>query len=121
VNKFGRKPSTVFITIIYGLSAILFATVPNLYVATAMLIFAGLMMGLRQPAANSLTIEQIPEIRGSIMSLSTAADNIGGMIGASMAGFLLLNYGWISAGVFLASAAILAGIVLQIFAKDPTA
>jgi len=71
VNKFGRKPSTVFITIIYGLSAILFATVPNLYVATAMLIFAGLMMGLRQPAANSLTIEQIPEIRGSIMSLST--------------------------------------------------
>jgi len=121
VNKFGRKPSTVFITIIYGLSAILFVTVPNVYIATAIGIFSGLMMGLRQPAANSLTIEQIPEIRGSIMSLSTASDNIGGMIGAAMAGFLLLNYGWIAAGVFLASAAILAGIVLQIFAKDPIA
>jgi len=121
VDRYGRKHSTVFITLIYGLSAILFVTVPNVYIATAIGIFSGLMMGLRQPAANSLTIEQIPEIRGSIMSLSTASDNIGGMIGAAMAGFLLLNYGWIAAGVFLASAAILAGIVLQIFAKDPIA
>jgi MFS family permease len=79
------------------------------------------MMGLRQPAANSLTIEQIPEIRGSIMSLSSASGNVGGMIGAAIAGFLLLNYGWITAGLFLGSAAILAGIILQIFAKDPTA
>ncbi len=121
VDKYGRKPSTVFITLIYGLSAILFVTVPNVYIATAIGIFSGLMMGLRQPAANSLTIEQMPEIRGSIMSLSTASGNFGGMIGAALAGFLLLNYGWITTGVSLGSAAILAGIVLQIFAKDPIA
>ena len=121
VNKYGRKPSTVFITIVYGVTAILFVLVPNAYVAAGLGILACLLAGLRQPAINSLTIEQIPEIRGSIMSLSTASDNIGGMIGAAMAGFLLLNYDWIAAGVFLASAAILAGIVLQIFAKDPIA
>jgi len=55
------------------------------------------------------------------MSLSSALGSVGGIIGAAVAGFLLLNYGWIAAGVFLASAAILAGIVLQIFAKDPIA
>ena len=121
VDRYGRKTSTVFITLIYGLSAVLFVTVPNAYVATALGILAGFMMGLRQPAINSLTIEQIPEIRGSIMSLSTASGNVGSMIGAAMAGFLLLNYDWIKAGVFLGSAAILAGIILQIFAKDPTA
>lgn len=121
VDRYGRKPPTVFITLIYGLSAILFVTVPNVYLAAAIGIFGGLMMGLRQPAANSLTIEQIPAIRGSIMSLSTASGNVGGMIGAAMAGFLLLNYGWITAGVSLGAAAILAGIILQIFAKDPIA
>lgn len=121
VDRYGRKTSTVFITLIYGLSSVLFVTVPNAYVATALGILAGFMMGLRQPAINSLTIEQIPEIRGSIMSLSTASGNVGSMIGAAMAGFLLLNYGWIKAGVFLGSAAILAGMILQIFAKDPTA
>lgn len=121
VNKYGRKPSTVFITIVYGVTAILFVIVPNPYVAAGLGILACLLAGLRQPAINSLTIEQIPEIRGSIMSLSTASGNIGGMIGAAVAGLLLLNFGWIAAGVFLASAAILAGIVLQIFARDPIA
>lgn len=120
VNKYGRKASTVFITVVYGVTAILFVLVPNAYVAAGLGILACLLSGLRQPAENSLTIEQIPEIRGSIMSLSTASGNFGGMIGAAVAGFLLLNYGWIAAGVFLASTAILAGIVLQIFAKDPT-
>jgi len=121
VERYGRKPSTVFITLIYGLSAILFVAVPNVYIATAIGIFSGLMMGLRQPAANSLTIEQIPEIRGSIMSLSEASDKIGSMAGAAMAGLLLLNYGWITAGVSLGLAAILAGTILQIFATDPAA
>jgi predicted MFS family arabinose efflux permease len=121
VNKYGRKPSTVFITVVYGVTAILFVLVPNAYVAAGLGILACLLAGLRQPAINSLTIEQIPEIRGSIMSLSTASGNVGGMIGAAVAGFLLLKYGWIAAGVFLASAAVLAGIVLQFFAKDPIA
>ena len=121
VNRYGRKLSTVFITLAYGTSAILFVTLSNVYIAAALGILSCLLAGLRQPAINSLTIEQIPEIRGSIMSLSSASGNVGGMIGAAIAGFLLLNYGWITAGLFLGSAAILAGIILQIFAKDPTA
>lgn len=121
VNRYGRKPSTVFLTIAYGLCAVLFVTVPNAYIAAALGIFSCLLSGLSQPATNSLTIEQMPEIRGSIMSLSSASGNLGSMIGAAIAGLLLLNYGWITAGLFLGSAAILAGIILQISAKDPTA
>jgi predicted MFS family arabinose efflux permease len=120
VNVYGRKPSTVFITLAYSVTAILFVITPNAHFAAGLGILTCLLMGLRQPAINSLTVEQIPEIRGSIMSLSAASGNVGGMIGAAMAGFLLLNYGWITAGVSLGSAAILAGILLQIFAKDPT-
>jgi predicted MFS family arabinose efflux permease len=121
VNRIGRKPSTVFLTFAIGLSAILFVTIPNAYVAASLGIITCLVYGLRQPAINSLTIEQIPEIRGSIMSLSSASMNVGGMVGAAIASILLLNYGWITAGVFLSSAAILAGIILQSFAIDPTA
>jgi predicted MFS family arabinose efflux permease len=121
VNIYGRKSSTVVITLAYGVTAILFVLSPNAYVSAGLGILTCLLVGLRQPAINSLTIEQIPEIRGSIMSLSSASGNVGGMIGAAMAGFLLLNYGWIMAGVFLGSAAILAGILLHIFAKDQTA
>jgi len=119
VKIYGRKASSVFITLVYRVTAILFVLVPNAYVAAGLGILACLLSGLRQPAVNSLTVEQIPEIKGSIMSISSASDSIGGMIGAAMASFLLLNYGWIMAGVFLGSAAILAATILQKFARDP--
>ena len=119
VNKLGRKTSTVYLTMVYGLCAILFVIIPNVHVAVSLGIFGALLMGLRQPAANSLTIEQILEIRGSIMALSSASGSVGGLVGAALASFLLINYGWITAGVFLASAAVLAGLTLQIFAYDP--
>jgi len=121
VNRYGRKPSTVILNLAYGLSALFFVTISNASIAAILGILACLVHGLRQPAISSLTIEQIPEIRGSIMALSSALGSVGGIIGAAVAGFLLLNYGWIAAGVFLASAAILAGLILQFFAKDPTA
>jgi len=53
------------------------------------------------------------------MSLSQASDNIGGMIGATVAGLLLLSFGWITCSVLLASAALVASIILQALAKDP--
>jgi predicted MFS family arabinose efflux permease len=109
----------VIITLVYGITAVLFVLVPNAYVAAGLGIFACLLSGLRQPAVNSLTVEQIPEISGSVMSLSSASDSRGGMIGAAIASFLLLNYGWVTAGVFLGATAILATVVLQKFAEDP--
>jgi len=120
VERFGRKRSTVYLTMAYGLSAILFATVPDPLVAAALGILSCLLVGLRQPSINSLTVEQIPAMRGPLMSLSQASENIGGMIGAAIAGLLLLSFGWITCGVLLASAVILASIILQALAKDPT-
>jgi len=63
VERFGRRTSTVSVIIAYGLSTILFATVPNPLVAAAFGILSCLLAGLRQPAANSLTVEQIPAMR----------------------------------------------------------
>jgi MFS family permease len=118
VSRIGRKTSTVSITLVYGVVAVLFVLVPNAYVAAGLWLVACLLMGLRQPAASSLTVEQVPAIRGSVMSFSTASESIGGMLGAMIASFFLLNYGWVSTGVILGSAAIIAALVLQKFAKD---
>jgi predicted MFS family arabinose efflux permease len=119
VNRYGRKRSTVFITLLYGIIAVLFVLVPNGFVAAGLGMFACLLSGLRQPAINSLTVEQIPDISGSVMSLSSASDSIGGMVGAAVASFLLLNFGWVTAGVFLGLAALLASVILEKFGSDP--
>ena len=92
--------------------------VSDAYIASALGIISFLLMGMRQPAINSLTIEQIPEIRGSIMSLSSASSNIGSLIGSTIASILLV-YGWIPTGLFLTSASILSSFILLFFAEDP--
>ena len=119
VRWFGRKPTAVYLYMANGLCTVLFVVVPDAYVAVALGILVGLAMGLAQPAMGSLTVEQIPEIRGSIMSLSSASGNLGAMVGAALAGYLLLSYGWVPAGVVLGATGILAGVVLHVFARDP--
>ena len=53
------------------------------------------------------------------MSLSSAFGNLGGTIGAVIAGFLLLVFGWVIAGVSLGIAAIIGGMILQFFSSEP--
>ena len=119
VKRFGRKPSSVYLTIARGLFAVLAVLAPDAYIAAALLTLSCFATGLGQPAMGSLTVEQIPEIRGAIMSLSSASGNLGATVGAALAGYLLLGYGWVPAGVVLGVAGILAGVVLQVFARDP--
>ena len=118
VDHLSIKLSTVSLQILGGVSAILFVVVPDPFVAAGLGVFACLLSGLAQPAQSSLTIEQTPEIRGSIMSLSSASDSLGGTVGAMMAGYLLLNYGWRMTGIVLGAVGILAGLTLLIFAKE---
>ncbi len=120
VKRFGRKPSTVYLTLARGLFAVLFVLVPDAYISVAVGILTTFVWGLGQPAEGSLTVDQMPEIRGAIMSLSSASGNLGGMFGAALAGYLLLSYGWVPAGVILGAAGILAGIILLFFARDPS-
>jgi len=94
VERLGIKMSTVTLQIIRGVSAVLFVLVPYPIVAAGLGIIACLVSGLGQPAQSSLTIEQMPEIRGSIMSLSTAFTNLGGTVGALIASYLL----WVMVG-----------------------
>lgn len=119
VKRFGRKPSTVYLTLARGLFAVLFVLVPDAYASVAVGLLTAFVWGLGQPAEGSLTVDQIPELRGSVMSLSSASGNLGAMVGAALAGYLLLSFGWVPAGVVLGAAGILAGVVLQVFARDP--
>jgi MFS family permease len=119
VKSIGRKKSVVVLYIIFGVSALLFVLVPGAYLSATFGTLACFISGLSQPAASSYEIDQIPELRGSIMSLSSAFGNLGGTIGAVIAGFLLLVFGWVIAGVSLGIAAIIGGMILQFFSSEP--
>jgi len=66
-----------------------------------------------------LVLEQVPELRGTMMSMNSTATNIGSAIGAGFGGFLLLSFDYGVLGI-LGLFSIISAIVYYFFAVDPT-
>lgn len=119
VKRFGRKPVVVLTSLILGIVTVVATYPPSFWLAYPFGIIASLCAGTMITGFTSLTLEQIPRFRGIMMSLSTAATGLGGLICASLGGFLLLQYGYNVLGVGLGIAGILSSIVIYMFALDP--
>jgi len=71
-------------------------------------------------AANSLTLEQVPKFRGTMMSINSAVMNLGPAIGAALGGLTLVLFDYEVLGLTLGAMGIVAAIVFQTLAIDPT-
>jgi len=120
VNKFGRKPSTFVTALLAGVFTISYAYVPNLWVSLALVFVACWFFGLVVSAANCLTLEQVPKFRGTMMSIDTAAINLGAAFGTTVGGLALLYFNYEGLGSTLGAMGIVAAVVFFFLAVDPT-
>jgi len=119
VNRFGRKPVTVVSAAFFGIITISFMNMSNFWVALALAYISCIISGVRATAVNSLTLEQSPSYRGTMMSLNSVASNIGVAIGAGLGGLahLLFDYGGV--GLSLGVLGIVAAIIYHLLVNDP--
>lgn len=83
------------------------------------LLFAGCVVSsMRYTASESLTLEQIPELSGTVMSLNSIALNIGVAIGTGLGGLLLLSYGYRGLG-FMGLFSVAASALYRFSVVDP--
>ncbi len=120
ISRFGRKPSTVSTALLGGLLAIAFAYLPNLWPSLALFFLSSWFFGMVASASNSLTLEQTPKFRGTMMSLTSAAQSLGSALGAALGGSLLVLYNYRIMGSTLGALGIVAAIVFYFLSKDPT-
>lgn len=120
VNKFGRKPLAVSAAFLAGLFIMAHMNMPNLWVALAACQTGLFFAGLRVTAASSLTLEQVPSFRGTMMSLYAATDSVGATLGAGIGGLVLLFYGYGVLGLSIGAMGIIGSILLYFVAIDPT-
>lgn len=120
VNRFGRKPLTVLPVLIAGISTIFFFNMPNLLLSLALGLICSLVNGVRFAASNSLTLEQVPRFRGTMMSLFSAANSLGSALGAGVGGLVLLLYDYEFVGISLGAMGIASAIVFYLLTIDPT-
>lgn len=120
VNRFGRKPVTVLSTLLAGVFSILYVNVTHLWASLVLWFVAAWFIGIGMTAYNSLALEQAPAYSGTMMSLSEVALFGGVAIGSALGGILLLAFNYQVLGL-LGGLVVVASLLFQLFAMDPTA
>lgn len=120
VDRVGRKPFTSMAALLAGAFTVSFVLVPNFWVSLLLNIAAAVLFGMVTAAAISLTLEQVPAYRGTMMSVDSAFVNLGYAMGAAVGGITLIRFRYEGLGVALGLFGILAAVVFYLFARDPT-
>jgi len=119
VKRIGRKPLAVLTCFLGGVFIVSYTSLPNVWLSLAARFLGGLFIGIAYTALTSLTLEQVPKFRGTMMSISSAADSAGSSLGAGVGGAALLLFNYEGMAVSLGAMGIAAAIVFQLLAKDP--
>jgi predicted MFS family arabinose efflux permease len=118
VGRLGRQRVAVLSSFMLGvlMLAYLNASVP---LVSAALLFVGCVVSsMRYIASESLTLEQVPALRGTVMSLNSIALSIGVTVGTGLGGLLLITYGYGGLG-FLGLFSVIAAVLYWFTVKDP--
>jgi predicted MFS family arabinose efflux permease len=120
VNKFGRKQSTILSHFLLGVFIISFTNLPNVWISLILAWLGGFFAGVSYSALSSLTLEQTPRFRGTMMSLFSAIRSLGAALGAGIGGLMLLLYDYGFLGISLGAMSIIAAIIFYFYTTDPT-
>ncbi len=120
VNRFGRKPVTVVATFLISIFVVSYTNLPNLWSTLAILFLTFSFIALGHTASTSLTLEQAPKFRGTMMSIHGAAGHMGSALGVGMSGLMLLLYDYEFMGISLGAMCITAAIIYYSLVIDPT-
>ena len=121
INRYGRKKVTVVSFFLTGLFSVFYMLIGLLWVSFSVILVMGVMSGFRRNAGQSLSLEQIPDLRGSMMSLSSAADSLGSVLGAGLGGYILTVGEFWMIGLTLGILGCLSAIIINYLAIDPSA
>jgi len=120
VDRVGRKPFTAMTALLAGAFTVSFVFVPSFWVSLLLNLTAALLFGMVTAAAISLTLEQVPAYRGTMMSVDSAFVNLGYASGAAVGGITLIWFDYEGLGATLGLVGIVAALVFYLFARDPT-
>jgi predicted MFS family arabinose efflux permease len=119
IIRFGRKRVTVVTTSLLSVFCFTYMSAPIVELSLIFWYLTGIVLMLYVPAINSLALEQLPEYRGTMMSLNLTSQFIAQAIGSALGGLILIVYGFSGLALFSLTG-IISGILYQFFTVDPT-
>ena len=120
VNRLGRKPLAAVSIMAASLFFMVYSYLPTFLISATVVCLGWFLLGVRDTAATSLIIEQLPLYTGIMMSLNRAVTQVGFSVGSGLGGMLLVFYDYKLMFVGLGVLGILSAIVFQWLTLDPS-
>ncbi|MGH2450762.1 MAG: MFS transporter [Candidatus Limnocylindria bacterium] len=89
-----------------------------LLAAAALNLVLSAVIGGRFTANQALLSEQMPEARGTMLSISSSTVSVGMVAGAAIGGILVDQYGFWALGLFCACVGVLSAIIVMAFVRE---
>jgi predicted MFS family arabinose efflux permease len=115
----GRRKSTIVSLVSIGLFSWVYLAGVNHLVSLLFVLLFSILGGLYHSSSQGLNLEQLPLLRGSMMSMFNAFGNVGSVIGFGLGGLVLVWYGWRGLGVFACIFSLIGSIILNLYALEP--
>ncbi|MEE8354957.1 MAG: MFS transporter [Candidatus Bathyarchaeia archaeon] len=119
VGRLGRKRATVSSILGFTAFTVLYPILPSAWGAVASVMLGHLFAAVQYSASASLSLEQLPGVRGSMMSMHSASSFLGYALGTGAGGFVLLYSGWGTLGAVLGGLGLVATAIYMVLARDP--
>jgi predicted MFS family arabinose efflux permease len=117
--RLGRRRVASLGSLLTGLSIVGYMNSPSVAVTLIVVPLMSVGGGIVLTSANSLVLEQAPRFRGTMMSVNSAASQLGIALGAGAGGLALHLFGWGAVGLLLGAMKILASLVYRHGVKEP--
>ena len=119
IPKIGVKRMTSISSLFIGLSIAIFTNIQNYYLAIGFGLLMPLFASFWSASSNTLSLRQVPEYTGAMMSLNSGSSLLGRAFGSAIGG-LSLNYGGYGLmGIVMGVFGVLAFLAVSVLVQEP--
>jgi predicted MFS family arabinose efflux permease len=119
VKRLGRSRATTIFALLLGAMGIAIYNSGMLSLSVISVLPFAYLAGAGYVAGDSLTLEQVPEYRGTLMSLNAAARSTGATVGTMLGGALMLLYGYGAFGLVMGVLGLASAFIYWSFTREP--
>jgi len=119
VPRLGRRKTTIISLVLLGVLTSLYLSEFNLWFSLGAVLIVSFLGGLNMSSSQGLNLEQLPRLRGPMMSMVSVLGSVGNAVSLSIGGLLLIQYGWMVMGLVIGTFGLLGGIILYLFSEEP--
>jgi len=119
VVEFLDLKKTCILSLLLALVATFFYPISSPFVSIFLILAGHLFFALQCSATNTLILEQLPNFRGSMMSLSASVSYLGYSLGTFIGGTLLIISGWSMFSTVFGFLALSSLMIIYFFVRNP--